>query len=50
MAQLGFECDLEASYPFGPYDIVVGRVVSARASDNQPLVHSDGRLSRVGPD
>jgi flavin reductase (DIM6/NTAB) family NADH-FMN oxidoreductase RutF len=42
-----FECDLEASYPFGRYDIVVGRVVSARARDNQPLVHCDGRLWRL---
>jgi flavin reductase (DIM6/NTAB) family NADH-FMN oxidoreductase RutF len=43
-SHLAFECDLEASYPFGQYDIVVGRVVSARARDNQPLVHCGGRL------
>jgi flavin reductase (DIM6/NTAB) family NADH-FMN oxidoreductase RutF len=46
-SHLAFECDLEASYPFGQYDIVVGRVVSALARDNQPLVHSDGRLWRL---
>ena len=46
-SHLAFECDLEASYPFGQYDIVVGRVVSARAGDNQPLVHGDGRLWRL---
>lgn len=50
-SHLAFECDLEASYPFGQHDIVVGRVVSARAREcraSQPLVHCDGRMWRLG--
>jgi flavin reductase len=50
---LAFECDLEASYPFGRYDIVVGRVVSVVSArtgagrDSQPLVHCGGRMWRL---
>jgi flavin reductase len=42
-----FECELEAVYPFGRHDIVVGRIVSARADDSpdaRPAIHSGGRL------
>jgi flavin reductase (DIM6/NTAB) family NADH-FMN oxidoreductase RutF len=42
-----FECELEAVYPFGRHDIVVGRIVSARADDSPdagPAIHFVGRL------
>lgn len=42
-----FECELEAVYPFGSHEIVVGRIVSARADDNpqaRPAIHLGGRL------
>lgn len=42
-----FECELEAVYPFGRHEIVVGKIVSARADDNPdagPAVHLGGRL------
>jgi 3-hydroxy-9,10-secoandrosta-1,3,5(10)-triene-9,17-dione monooxygenase reductase component len=42
-----FECELEAVYPFGRHEIVVGRIVSARADGNPdagPAIHLGGRL------
>lgn len=54
-ALAAFECELEAVYPFGRHDIVVGRIVSAQADDSPdadpaagpdagPAVHFGGRL------
>ena len=39
-----FECEVEAIYPFGGHDIVVGRVARASAREGRPVVHYDGRL------
>jgi flavin reductase (DIM6/NTAB) family NADH-FMN oxidoreductase RutF len=42
-----FECELEAVYPFGRHEIVVGKIVSARADDSPdagPAIHFGGRL------
>ena len=40
-----FECEVEATYPFGGHEIVVGRVATAQApGGGRPLIHYDGRL------
>lgn len=43
-----FECDVEATYPFGLHDIVVGRVVWAHAGDDghdvMPVIHYGSAL------
>jgi len=47
-----FECELEAVHPFGRHDIVVGRIVSARADDSPdagPAMHFGGRLWQLSP-
>jgi flavin reductase len=47
-----FECELEAVHPFGRHDIVVGRIVSARADDSPdagPAIHFGGRLWQLSP-
>jgi flavin reductase (DIM6/NTAB) family NADH-FMN oxidoreductase RutF len=43
-----FECEVEASYPFGGHDIVVGRVALASVREGRPVVHYDGRLWGLG--
>lgn len=39
-----FECAVEAIYPFGGHDIVVGRVAWASAGEGWPVIHYDGHL------
>lgn len=40
-----FECEVEATYPFGGHDIVVGRVAAAQnPRSGGPLIHYDGHL------
>lgn len=40
-----FECEVEAAYPFGGHEIVVGRVAAANvAGGGRALVHYDARL------
>lgn len=40
-----FECEVEATYPFGGHDIVVGRVAAAQLPRSEgPLIHYDGHL------
>jgi flavin reductase (DIM6/NTAB) family NADH-FMN oxidoreductase RutF len=46
-ALAAFECDVEATYPFGQHDIVVGRVVWAATGDEpdlRPVIHYAKRL------
>jgi flavin reductase (DIM6/NTAB) family NADH-FMN oxidoreductase RutF len=47
-----FECELDAVYPFGGYDIVVGLVKwhdQAASSELKPLIHYSGALWTVTP-
>lgn len=47
-----FECELDAIYPFGGYDIVVGAVNwhdQATSSDANPLIHYSGALWTLTP-
>jgi flavin reductase (DIM6/NTAB) family NADH-FMN oxidoreductase RutF len=57
-ALASFECDVQAVYPFGEQDIVVGRVVGAQVGDEAgppgggaeeagPVIHYAGRLWRL---
>lgn len=59
-ALASFECDVEAIYPFGQQDIVVGLVVGAQVSDMVgtqagdeeeagPVIHYGGSLWQLSP-